>query len=164
LTTSDRTVLPRQQTLRALIDWSYDLLAPSEQALVQRLSVFAGGWTLSRRSGLQWRPIDADQVVDLLTNLVDKSLVELDAEGSRYRMLETVRQYAAERLDASADDAVTRSRHLAWCVALAQRARDGLVGSEAGRCLNELDAERENILAAHRWCDDATDSAVLGLG
>ena len=60
------------------------------------------------RSGLQWRPIAADQVVDLLTNLVDKSLVVLDAEGSRYRMLETVRQYAAERLGASADEAVTR--------------------------------------------------------
>ncbi len=164
LTTSDRTVLPRQQTLRALIDWSYDMLAPSEQTLVQRLSVFAGGWTLeSAEAVCSGGTIGADQVLDLLANLVDKSLVELDAEGSRYRMLETVRQYAAERLGASADEAVTRSRHLAWCLALAERARAGLIGPEAGRWLNEVDAERENFLAAHRWCDDATDGAVLGL-
>ena len=78
-------------------------------------------------------------------------------------MLETVRQYAAERLGASADEAVTRAHHLAWCLTLAQRARDGLVGSDAGHWLTELDAERENILAAHRWCDDATEGAALGL-
>ncbi len=164
MTTNDRTALPRQQTLRALIDWSYDLLAPPELALFQRLSAFAGGWTLEAAEAVcSGGPIATDQVVDLLTNLVDKSLVVLDAEGNRYRMLETVRQYAAERLGASADEAVTRSHHLAWCLTLAQRARDGLVGSDTGHWLTELDAERENILAAHHWCDDTTEGAALGL-
>jgi non-specific serine/threonine protein kinase len=164
LTTADRTVLPRQQTLRALIDWSYDLLPLPEQTLFQRLSVFAGGWTLeAAETACSGGTLEARDLVDLLANLVDKSMVVLEAEGNRYRMLETVRQYAAERLGKSTDGGATRSRHLAWCLALAERAREGLVGPEAGRWLAELDVERENLLAAHRGCDEAENGVDLGL-
>ena len=164
LVTTDRTVLPRQQTLRALIDWSYDLLPPPEQRLFQRLSVFAGGWTLQAAESVGvGDPIATDDVVDLLANLVEKSLVVLDVDSGRYRMLDTVRHYAAEQLTLSGDEAATRSRHLAWCMALAEHARAGLTGPEQGRWLGELDCERENMLSSHRWCDRAEDGARQGL-
>ena len=164
LTSSDRTVLPRQQTLRALIDWSYDLLPPDEQRLFQRLSVFAGGWTLEAAEAVvAGVPIDSGDVMDLLANLVEKSLVMLDLDSGRYRMLDTVRHYAAERLAGSDDEAITRSRHLAWCLALAERARAGLGGPEQGRWIAELDCERENLLGAHRWCDRAEGGVEQGL-
>ncbi len=101
--------------------------------------------------------------MDLLANLVEKSLVMLDLDSGRYRMLDTVRHYAAERLAAGDDDATTRSRHLAWCLALAERARAGLAGPEQGRWIAELDRERENLLGAHRWCDRAEDGVEQGL-
>ena len=85
-------------------------------------------------------------MVDLLANLVEKSLVMLDVDSGRYRMLDTVRHYAAEQLTLSGDEAATRSRHLAWCLALAEHARPGLAGPEQGRWLGELDRERENLL------------------
>ena len=164
LTTNDRTVLPRQQTLRALIDWSYDFLPTAEQTLFQRLSVFAGSWALeAAESVCVGGGIGGGEVLDVLTGLVDKSLVSLDAEGSRYRMLETVRQYAVERLGNAEDAAATRSRHLAWCLAFVERAADGLVGPEASHWLAQLDDERENLLAAHRWCDHAQDGPALGV-
>ena len=130
-------MLPRQQTLRALIDWSYDLLPPTEQRLFQRLSVFAGGWTLEAAEAVVRGRLRSttDDVLDLLANLVEKSLVMLDVDSGRYRMLDTVRHYAAERLTLGGDEATTRSRHLAWCLALAERARAGLAGPEQGRWL-----------------------------
>ena len=164
LTTRDRTVLPRQQTLRALIDWSYDLLPPDEQRLFQRLSVFAGGWTLEAAEAVvAGAPIESGDVMDLLANLVEKSLVMLDLDSGRYRMLDTVRHYAAERLANCDDEATTRTRHLAWCLALAERARAGLAGPEQGRWIAELDRERENLLGAHRWCDRAEGGVEKGL-
>jgi len=164
LTTRDRTVLPRQQTLRALIDWSYDLLPPDEQRLFQRLSVFAGGWTLEAAEAVvAGAPIESGEVMDLLANLVEKSLVTLDVDSGRYRMLDTVRHYAAERLAERDDEATTRTRHLAWCLALSERARAGLAGPEQGRWIAELDRERENLLGAHRWCDRAEGGVEKGL-
>jgi predicted ATPase/class 3 adenylate cyclase len=164
LTTRDRTVLPRQQTLRALIDWSYDLLPPDEQRLFQRLSVFAGGWTLEAAEAVvAGAPIESGDVMDLLANLVEKSLVMLDLDSGRYRMLDTVRQYASDRLAERDDGADTRSRHLAWCLALAAAARAGLAGPEQGQWLERLDRERENLLAAHRRCDLAADGKEQGL-
>ena len=157
-------MLARQQTLRALIDWSYDLLSPTEQRLFQRLSVFAGGWTLEAAETIvASSPIESGDVMDLLANLVEKSLVLLDLDSGRYRMLDTVQHYAAERLAAGDDDATTRSRHLTWCLALAERARAGLAGPEQGRWIAELDRERENLLGAHRWCDRAEDGIEQGL-
>ena len=112
LTGGDRTALPRQQTLRALIDWSYDLLAEPERILFRRLAVFAGGFTLDAAEAVG---ADASlrDVLSSLTNLVEKSLVVVDAEGERYRLLETVRQYAQERLAESGEADATRTRHLA---------------------------------------------------
>ncbi|MCU0775765.1 MAG: adenylate/guanylate cyclase domain-containing protein, partial [Ideonella sp.] len=113
LKTSDQTVLPRQRTLRALIDWSHDLLSGPERALFARLSVFAGGWTLEAAEavapGGNGDPIDRDDVLDLLASLVEKSLVAMDADGRRYRYLETVRAYAAERLAEAGGEGVARA-------------------------------------------------------
>lgn len=164
LVTGDRTVLPRQRTLRALIDWSYDLLAPPERMLFQRLSVFAGGWTLEAAEAVgAGGAIEAADVLDLLARLVEKSLVIADIEGGRYRMLETVRQYAQEKLtEAGGVDAV-REGHLAFYVRLAEAARAELVGPEQGAWLKRLDRELDNLLAAHGWCDRAVGGAQLGL-
>ena len=105
LTGGDRTALPRQQTLRASIDWSYDLLSDAERALLRRLAVFAGGFTLDAAEAVgSGGDIDGTDVMDLLSRLVEKSLVELEADGERYRLLETVRQYAQERLGESGDE------------------------------------------------------------
>src|SRR5206468_1034952 len=150
LTRGNRTDLPRQQTLRALIDWSYDLLEPSEKALFERVSVFAGGFTLEAAESVgAGSTIDVAVVLDLVSALVDKSLIELDAGGERYRMLETVRQYAQERLDASADAAAVRTRHLEFVLAFATKAQPELWGPEQGKWLSRLDLERENFLSAH---------------
>ena len=99
LTSGDRTAQPRQQTLRAMIDWSYDLLNDKERTLLRRLAVFAGSWTLEAAEYVASSDgVEPSQVLDLLSDLVDKSLVMIDADGGRYRLLETVRQYAHELL------------------------------------------------------------------
>ncbi len=164
LTKGDRTALPRQQTLRALIDWSYDLLTMHERALFQRLAVFAGGWTLeSMETVCAGGDVDQGEAIDLLTALVEKSLVASDAQGARYRLLETVRQYAKERLHESGEANAVRARHLAWHLAIAEAARPGLAGPEQAAWLKRLDLEQENLLAAHAWCDHAEDGGELGL-
>jgi len=164
LSGGNRTAMPRQQTLRALIDWSYDLLTENERALLRRLAVFAGGWTLEGAEAVgTGEAIGPQDVLDLLSNLVDKSLVSMEAEGQRYRLVETVRQYAQERLDASSEGGATRSRHLAFYLALAERASPELVGPAQGDWLGRLDLEGENLLAAHVWCDHAEGGAELGL-
>ncbi|MEO8346704.1 MAG: tetratricopeptide repeat protein [Betaproteobacteria bacterium] len=166
LTTGDRTAEPRQQTLRAMIDWSYDLLTDAEKLLLRRLAVFAGGWTLEAAEAVTaGGDCDETSVLDLLGELVDKSLVEVDATDGRYRLLETVRQYAHELLLASRDDEDTRARHLVYFLALAERARPELAGPHPGAWLARLDPERENLLAAHAWClqSDAGGQPALGL-
>ncbi len=153
VTTQDETVAPRQRTLHRLIDWSHDLLNPAEQQLFRRLAVFAGGWTLDAAEAVCAGPalgsgFDVDDVADLLANLVDKSLVALDAECGRYRLLETVRLYALEKLLASGDSDV-RGLHLAFYLALAEAARPQLAGADQGEWLLRLDLERDNLMAAH---------------
>lgn len=160
----DRTLLPRQQTLRALIDWSYDLLAAEERALFRRLAVFAGGWTLEAAEEVgAGGDLDEKDVLDLLTRLVEKSLVALEAEGGRYRLLETVRQYAQERLDEARETEDTHARHLAFYLVFAEEARRHLFGPEEGAWLPRLDLERENLLSAHAWGDRMPHGAELGL-
>jgi predicted ATPase/class 3 adenylate cyclase len=164
LARGDRTALPRQQSLRALIDWSHDLLAEPERVLLRRLSVFAGGWTIEAAEAVcADESLEAASVLDLLAQLVDKSLVVLEPGGERYRMLETIRQYARERLEAAREKRTLRSRHLAYYAALTARAKPELTGPGQGDWLARLDAERENLLAAHRWCDRAPDGAQAGL-
>jgi predicted ATPase len=164
LTGGNRTALPRQQTLRALIDWSYDLLTQKERALFRRLAVFAGGWTIEAAEAVGADgKLGEPEVLDLLTALVEKSLVAMEPNGGRYRLLESVRQYAQERLDVSGDGDVTRTRHLASYLKLAEEARAGLAGAGQGAWLSRLDTERENLLAAHAWCDRAQGGGELGL-
>jgi len=164
LTSGDRTALPRQKTLRASIDWSYDLLTDHERALLRRLSVFAGGWTLEAAEAVGGEGgVEKADVLDQLTNLVEKSLVILEAEGERYRLLETVREYAQERLDESGERDQTCARHLAFYVALAESAMPELVGPNQGAWLRRLDLERENLIAAHSSCVRTKDGGELGL-
>ena len=164
LTGGDHTALPRQQTLRASIDWSYDLLDVAERVMVRRLAVFAGGWTVEAAEAVcSGGDVDGDAVVDLLTHLVDKSLVEFDRQAGRYRLLETVRQYAMELLLASGEADEVRTRHLRHFVAFAEQARAELTGASQGLWLVRLDVERENLLTAHAWCDQVTAGAALGL-
>jgi predicted ATPase len=115
LTGGSRTALPRQQTLRALIDWSYDLLSDAERLLLRRLSVFAGGWTLEAAEAVcAGDGIEDREILDLLSELVDKSLVvyeEQDEGSARYRLLETVRRYAEDRLGESGEAGALRAGH-----------------------------------------------------
>jgi hypothetical protein len=126
--------------------------------LFRRLAVFAGGFTLEAAEDVvAGGTIERDDVQDLVTQLVEKSLVVLDVEHDRYRMLETVRQYALEHLDAGEDGNEVRTRHLDFYLALCEAAVPELRGALAGAWLERLDGDRENILAAHRWCDKARD-------
>jgi non-specific serine/threonine protein kinase len=154
LTGGPRDALPRQQTLRAALDWSHDLLTAPEQVLLRRLSVFAGGWTLAAAEAVcAGDGIEAWEILDLLDGLVNKSLVLLEdgAEEARYRLLETVRQYGWERLAASSEEAAVGDRHLAWCVTLAEEAASQLRGSEQGAWLARLEREHDNLRAALAW-------------
>lgn len=164
LVRGDRTALPRQQTLRALIDWSHELLTDRERVLFRRLAVFAGGFTLEGAEAL--RAIGGDDVGDLpavLSELVEKSLVTAEPETGRYRLLETMRQYAQERLAESGDEIAARTAHLGYFLALVETARPALVGPTQGVWLARLDLERENILSAHAWCGRADGGAEAGL-
>ena len=155
LTGGSRVALPRQQTLRALIDWSYDLLTEQEKALLCRLSVFAGGWTLEAAEAVcVGEAVEDWEVLDLLTALVDKSLVVYEeGEGGegRYRLLETVRQYAAERLEERGEAGSVQDNHLSWCVALAEEAEPFLAGLEQAIWLSRLEREHDNLRACLAW-------------
>ncbi|HSC98638.1 MAG TPA: adenylate/guanylate cyclase domain-containing protein [Casimicrobiaceae bacterium] len=154
LTGGSRTAQPRQQTLRALIDWSHDLLGANERTLFRRLAVFAGGFTLAAPESVgAGSDLDRGDVLDALASLVEKSLVAFDAEAPRYRLLETVRQYAQERLEASGERRATRKRHVAYYLDFCERAHHHLGGGPQSReWLAAMDAERENVLSAHEAC------------
>ncbi|MGZ5097207.1 MAG: ATP-binding protein [Usitatibacter sp.] len=156
----DPTMLPRLQTLRALIDWSHDLLSEGERVLFRQLAVFAGGFTVEAAEAVC---LCGDDIIDLLGRLVDKSLVIRDAQAERYKLLETVRQYAQERLDESGTGDGVRQRHLEFYVSLAASAKQGLMGSDQSAWLARLDQERENFLSAHAFADVAKDGGQLGL-
>ena len=164
LTGGDRTALPRQQTLRALIDWSHELLDSRERSLLRRLAVFAGGWTLDAAEAVcAGEDLRESEVLDLLAALVEKSLVVLDTAGGRYRFLDTVQQYADDKLNELGEGAVGSMRHLGFYLTLAEKARPALFGPEQAAWLTRLDHERENLLSAHARCDTAENGAALGL-
>jgi predicted ATPase/class 3 adenylate cyclase/Tfp pilus assembly protein PilF len=154
LTGGPRTALPRQQTLRAALDWSHDLLAEPERVLLRRLGVFASGWTLeAAEAACAGEGVEAWEVLDLLGTLINKSLVlpeERDGEA-RYRLLETVRQYALERLQAAAEVVSTQHRHLRWCLALAEHAEVASRGPEERAWLDRLEREHSNLRTALTW-------------
>jgi predicted ATPase/class 3 adenylate cyclase len=156
LTGGSRTALPRHQTLRALIDWSYDLLSEPERNLLRRLTVFQGGFQLEAveavcaTSALGGQEIESWEVVDLIGQLAGKSLViaEVTNGEMRYRLLETVRQYAADRLRESGELSALRERHQAYYTGLALRYDAGLAGSDQFVWMERLDAEHDNMRAA----------------
>jgi non-specific serine/threonine protein kinase len=166
LTGGSRMVLPRQQALRAAIDWSYNLLSETERVLFRRLSVFAGGWTLEAAEAIcEGGNVEAANILDVLTSLVDKSLVlaETQAGESRYRLLETVRQYARDRLVEAGEEAVVRTQHRAWCVTLAKRIEAGLFGSHHRASINRFEAEHDNLRMALAWSMEDPAGAEAGL-
>ncbi len=165
-TGADKTAQLRQQTLRASIDWSVDLLSPAERRLFQQLAVFAGGCTLAAAEAVGANDDkSANAVLNDLIQLVEKSLLMMDVSGGRYRMLATVRQYALEQLQQADAENQARSRHLEFYLALAEQARPELSGPDQGSWLARLDLERENMLAAHSYVQAAgmRDGAAIGL-
>lgn len=153
LTGGSRTALPRQQTLRALIDWSYDMLSASESAALRRISVFAGGWVMDAAEAVC--PEMADyEVLDIITQLANKSLVVVDANEQaepRYRLLETVRQYAREKLTDANEGMAARDAHLNYYLRLVERAEAELTGPQVTECLQQLEVELDNLRAALEW-------------
>ena len=154
LTGGDQTAARRQQTLRASLDWSYDLLTAEEAVVLRRLAIFAGGWTLEAAEMVAaGGPVNGREVLELMTRLVEKSLVDIDAYGERYRLLETVREYAHEKLTLAGELHDVRARHLDYFVDFAVLARSKVTGADEAHWVHRLDQELENILAAHAAAD-----------
>lgn len=154
LVSSSRTAHPRQQTLRALIDWSYNLLLEKERILLRRLGIFKGGWTLAAAEAVcSSDEIDTWEVLDLLTSLVDKSLVvpELLEDRQRYRYLEMIRQYAVDHLEESGEKEEIAAEHARYYLALAEEAYAELEGSRQEVWLAHLRSEHDNLRAALAW-------------
>jgi predicted ATPase/class 3 adenylate cyclase len=155
LTGGSRTALPRQQTLRATIDWSYNLLSQAERGLLRQLAVFAGGGTLEAIEAVCTGegPKDCD-VLDLLTHLVDKSLVIAErrqGEEPRYYLLETIRQYAREKLNDSGEGQAVRERHTRWYMELTVQAEPRIHGHGQIEWLDRMELEHDNLRAALEW-------------
>jgi len=172
LTGGSRTALERQQTLRATVAWSYSLLAGAERLLLARLSVFAGGFGLAAAEAVCGSGgLDVLEVAGLLGSLVDKSLVVAEPAGEtlRYRLLETIRLFAAERLVEAGDDgeaAAVAAAHCAHFLALAEAAAPYLAGPEQGAWLARLDADQANLRRATGHAAGRPDgtAVVLRLG
>ncbi|MDY0814997.1 AfsR/SARP family transcriptional regulator [Kitasatospora purpeofusca] len=172
LTAGSRTLLPRQQTLRAVVDWSWDLLGKQERAVLRRLAVFAGGWSLEAAESVcsDEAEVPREEVADLLLSLVDKSLLvaDLDGEGPpRYRMLETIHEYTDERLAEAEETAATGGRHVEYFRELVRGADLNVHGPEQLHWLAVLEREHDNIRAALRRAvcrRDEGEALVLALG
>jgi predicted ATPase/class 3 adenylate cyclase/DNA-binding CsgD family transcriptional regulator len=147
-----RSAVPRHQTLRASVDWSYGLLAELERALLRRLSVFAGGFSLDAAEHVgAAEDVGRYDVLDLLSALVDKSLVQVNDRGDRYRLLDTIKAYAAEELASAGEEVATRDRHLAFFTDLGERAEKGMWTSAMPLWLGVLDTEHDNLRAGLGW-------------
>ena len=162
LTGGSRTALPRHQTLRALIDWSYDLLSQAERSALAHLSVFAGGWTFESAEAVL-----GPEALDLLSHLVDKSLViaeeTANGEETRYSLLETIRQYARDKLLESGESSTARELHLDHYFHLAAEAESKLEGPQMLQALNQLEPELDNIRAALEWTLEHNPEIALQL-
>jgi non-specific serine/threonine protein kinase len=180
LTGGARTALPRQQTLRAAVDWSYHLLTEPERAVLRRAAVFAGGFPLEAAEAVCAGPgVESWEVLDLLGHLVDKSLVQAETRGgaARYRLLETIRLYGRERLLDAGEAAAGRDRHLAWCLRLAEGAAAATAAvapaaraAGAGHWVTgdvetawRLAGAHDNLRAAPEWARDRDPQAGLRL-
>ncbi len=154
LTAGTRTALPKHQTLRAAIDWSYELLSRAERALFRRLSVFAGGWALEGAEAVgagklpEGSEVRTEEVWGLMMGLIDKSLVVMEEGMGRYQMLETLREYGQERLQEAGEAEETRKKHLEFFLGLAERAEGELQGTQQREWLERLEKEQDNFRAA----------------
>jgi predicted ATPase/class 3 adenylate cyclase len=154
LTGGSRTALPRQQTLQALVEWSYDLLSEPEKVLFRRLSIFLGGASMEAAEQIcPGEGIARSDILDQLARLVDKSLLlaDLAETSTRYRMLEIIRQYAGEKLLQSGEEATLRGRHLDFFFALVKTNQRELQGPEISAAMQRLDTEKDNLYAALEW-------------
>jgi non-specific serine/threonine protein kinase len=168
LTGGSRTALPRQQTLRAAVEWSYDLLAPQERTLLNRTGIFSGGCTLEAVEEVcGWNGVPKGDVLDLVTHLIDKSLVgpsEGVDGGMRYTLLETIRAYARERAAGTGEKDALAERHAAYYGGLAETAEPELQGRDQGRWLDRLEEEHENLRQAIQFRIERRDAeAALAL-
>ncbi|MEN8240533.1 MAG: BTAD domain-containing putative transcriptional regulator [Chloroflexota bacterium] len=157
LTGGPRTALPRHQTLQATMDWSYGLLPQLERTLLRRLSVFSGSWTLRAAEKIvSFGDLTQQKVLDLLSNLVDKSLVQVEDQGARvrYGMLETVRQYGLQMLSEEGELEETRQRHANFFILVAEQMDEGLRDARQVESVDVLDAEHDNLRGALRWATD----------
>jgi predicted ATPase len=166
LDTGARDLPDRQQTLRATIDWSYNLLAEPERRTLLELAVFSGGWSLEAAEAV-CDPAGERDVLDRLGVLVDDSLVVAyeTAQDGRFRLLESIKAYALDRLGDGAEAAAVRERHLAYFLALAEQAREELTGADQQTWLVRLEAEHDNLRAALAWARDhpGADDALARL-
>ena len=165
LTGGDRSALPRQQTMRALIDWSYDLLTDEERALFRKLSIFAGAFTLETASAVcSDSAMDEMAVLDLLSSLVDKSLVHAEPAGSgtRYRLLESTRQYAREKLRERGEEQATARAHAAAFLVLAEQLDRGYETTADRAWFAQVEPELENWRAALAWTLNERGDLLLG--
>jgi predicted ATPase/DNA-binding SARP family transcriptional activator len=160
LADGSRTALPRQQTLKAAIDWSFNLLTPTERALLTRLAIFSGGWTLEAAEAVCWGEcsdtvtLSLEEIFNLSGRLADKSLVlaETGNDGKlRYRMLDTIHQYALDRLLETKGDSNLRERHLVYFIQFAEEAEPHLRGWGMAEWLNRIELEMGNLRLAMEW-------------
>ena len=167
LTGGDRSALPRHQTLRALIDWSYDLLNARERLLLQRLSVFPGGWSLEAAEQVaSGEPIDSWEVLELLVSLVDKSLVLAEERDGwvRYRMFDTLRQYAAEKLESGNELEAVCVRRRDWYLKLTTDGFEALrLGIDHNYWIQRLESEHDNLRAVLAWPSSTAEGANADL-
>ncbi len=168
LTAGSRTALPRHQTLRAAVDWSYDLLSGGERTLLNRLSVFAGGFDLGAAEGVCCDgAVDVLDAIDLIGHLVDKSLVTPEEEadgGMRYALLETIRDYAQERLTTAGETEEFQTRHADYFQRLAAAAEPQLQGPEQAAWFRSLEREHDNLRLAAQWLLRRHPATALSMG
>jgi predicted ATPase/DNA-binding SARP family transcriptional activator len=164
LTSGSRAALPRHQTLRATIDWSYDLLTQSERILFQRLAVFAGSFTLAGTEAIcGYQDLKHDEILDLLGRLVVKSLVVVEktpTSTTRYRLLETIREYALQKLEDAGESSEARNHHLEYFVRLAELAEQNTFGAESVKYHRLLDDELDEIRVAMEWAIHSRQAAM----
>ena len=162
-----RTALPRQQTLRATIDWSYELLSEKERYLLRRLAVFAGSWTLEAAETIcKGEEIEQPEILELFSSLVNKSMVaanQFPGREMRYSMLETIRQYGRERLREAGEELWFTSQHLAYFLALAERSDHELRGPHSLEWTRRMEREYDNLRAALEWSLGTCQAVELGL-
>ncbi|MDQ3863197.1 MAG: tetratricopeptide repeat protein, partial [Actinomycetota bacterium] len=167
LSAGSRTAVPRQRTLRGTLNWSHDLLGQPERVLFRRLSVFGGGWTLKAAEAVgAGDGIEEADVLELLSQLVDKSLVVASATGDgtvRYRLLEPVRQYSREWLTNSGDADTVRRRHARWCLQFVEEVQEDLQGPEQAYSVRRIKREHANVQAALDWSLENEPQTALTL-